>query len=294
MEMNLREKTELYVCDIKLANANLDAIAHTAATELGIAPERVIVVDVRDDTVTLDILQDTVRLEDILGREESLLKALSQIEGVTIVPKTRIHSEGVLGMVALDQETAELLPERLKKIERTIDEKISKRAIVFPTGREIIDGEIADTNTPFLKKVLSEAGYEAVEGPAIDDDPDIVIQALGAAADNGFGLVITTGGTGAEDKDFLVEGVTVLDPHAATPYIVHYPVGQGRHKKDGVRIAVGEMGWTTFVALTGPNPEVKLASPVLLRGLAEKWDKARMADEIAATLRTILPVRSHS
>ena len=294
MEMNLMEKTELYVCDIKLENANLDAIAHTVATELGIDPARVVVVDVRDDTVTLDILQDTVRLEDILGREESLLEALSRIEGVTIIPKTRIHSEGVLGMVALDKETAELLPERLKKIERNIDEKISKRAIVFPTGREIIDNEIADTNTPFLKKALSQAGYEAVEGSIIDDDPDIVIQALGAAADNGFGLVVTTGGTGAEDKDFLVEGVLALDPHAATPYIVHYPAGQGRHKKDGVRIAVGEMGWTTFVALTGPNPEVKLASPVLLRGLAENWDKARLAGEIAGTLRTLLPVRSHS
>ena len=66
---------------------------------------------------------------------------------------------------------------------------------------------------------------------------------------------------------------------------MHYEAGKGRHKKDGVRLAVGETGWTTFVALTGPNPEVRRVSPILLQGLTEKWDKTRLAGEMAGTLR---------
>ena len=66
--------------------------------------------------------------------------------------------------------------------------------------------------------------------------------------------------------------------------MVKFTKGTGRHVKDGVRIAVGNEGLSTIVSLPGPHDEVELAVPVLLQGLAEAWDKARLADALAAVL----------
>ena len=76
--------------------------------------------------------------------------------------------------------------------------------------------------------------------------------------------------------------------NAATPYIVHYTPGWGRHQKDGVRIAVGSLEWTRFVALPGPNDEVRLTGPILAQGLSENWAKILLAEEIARPLRVKL------
>ena len=99
------------------------------------------------------------------------------------------------------------------------------------------------------------------------------------------GLIITTGGVGAEDKDCTVEALLRVDPAAATPYIIKFKIGTGRHIKDGVRIAVGEVGISRFVALPGPTREVKLGLDRLLESQAKKWDKAETADHIASALR---------
>lgn len=90
----------------------------------------------------------------------------------------------------------------------------------------------------------------------------LIVLALKDAVKEGFGLVITTRGVSAEDKDYMVEAIQRLDKEAATPYLVHYHQGEGRHKKDGVRIAIGRLDWTMFVALPGPHDEVQLAMPV--------------------------------
>jgi len=104
----------------------------------------------------------------------------------------------------------------------------------------------------------------------------------------GYGLVVTTGGTGAESKDHVVEAIQALDPMAATPYVVHYHRGQGRHAKDGVRLAVGCVELTMYVALTGPHREVRLVAPVLVRGLKDGMSNAELAEEMAKLLRAEL------
>jgi hypothetical protein len=106
------------------------------------------------------------------------------------------------------------------------------------------------------------------------------------AVDRGYGLVITTGGVGAEDKDFSVEAMTRIDPEAATPWIVKFEVGTGRHVKEGVRIGVGQCGLTTIVNLPGPHDEVVAAGDVLRRHCRTgRIDKAALAAETAAVLR---------
>ncbi len=76
-----------------------------------------------------------------------------------------------------------------------------------------------------------------------------------------------------------------MDPSAATPYILKFEIGTGRHVKDGVRIAVGDVGISRFVALPGPTREVQLSLERLLEALEKKWEKGETAEYIASALR---------
>jgi molybdenum cofactor synthesis domain-containing protein len=158
------------------------------------------------------------------------------------------------------------------------------RVRIFPTGFELIEGRIADTNTPYLVKLFAEAGYLSEAGAALADNLDHLAQGLAVACGE-CGLAVTTGGVGAEDKDFSVEAIQTLDPGAATPYLVRFHKGEGRHVKDGIRLAVGEYQGCLLVALPGPHDEVRLAAPVLIKGIKQGWTKQALAEALAETVR---------
>ena len=288
MSLHLFNKREIFFRGLELSGVNLDLIAAVVAKELGLAEHEVVVVDARADLLTLDILNAEVEVERIAGRGPALLRALSQIPGLRVSADAQIHSEGVLGLINLPAEDAEKLPTALTATERQIRANVARRAVVLPTGSEIIAGHVKDTNTPFLIDLLKSEGFAAEAGPAVPDDLDSTIGALTEACLQGHGLVVTTGGTGAESKDHVVEAIQALDPAAATPYVVHYHRGQGRHAKDGVRLAVGCMELTTYVALTGPHREVRLVAPVLVRGLKQGLSNGQLAEEMANLLRAEL------
>ncbi|MFC2016645.1 molybdopterin-binding protein, partial [Chloroflexota bacterium] len=282
------EKSELFIENIHLNHVNLDDVAKATAIVLGLSPHDVAVIDVRPGEIAIDILRRIVTLEQILGKRQALLLALCSIAGITITEETAVHSEGILGLVNLNEDHFSKLKTGVTQINQQISNTVRFRALVFPTGEEIIKGNIEDTNSPFLVTLLSDMGYKATKGKALEDTFSCIIGALRNAADMGYGLVITTGGVGAEDKDHLVEAIITLDPEAAAPYVVYYTPGHGRHKKDGVRIAVGSVDWTTFIALPGPHDEVQLVAPVLVQGLSEQWDKYSFAERLALPLRAKL------
>ena len=284
MGLNLLEKTELWINDIRLDNANLTALAATVADILGMAYDKVLVVDVRERHVTLDILEKDIPEENIIGKQSAILEALAAMDGVQLSPDSYIHSNGILGMICLEGEDPALMVQRVTTMRDEISEKIAKRAIVFPTGFELRDHMIEDTNTPYLTAQLAAAGYNVSQGKTIEDDEDHMVNALDDAINRAFGLIITTGGVGAEDKDKSVESVLRLDPEAATPYVVKFTPGSGRHVKDGVRIAVGQVGPSLLVSLPGPHDEVELAAGVLIPALAERCPKEEIARRIAVVL----------
>lgn len=294
MELNLLEKTEIWIENLTLDNANLNQVAETVADVLSIDRGQVLVVDVRPNHITLDILKRNVEAKDIFGKEKQLLAALRGIHGLIMTDETAIHSDGILGMICLNEEEAADVIEQMNVMSDQIVQKIKKRAIVFPTGFEVKQGMIEDTNTPLIRRTLEADGYSVTVGPILDDDVDCISARLNNAILDGFGLIITTGGVGAEDKDRSVEGLLTVDAGAATPYIMKFRQGTGRHEKDGVRIGVGSVGQSLLVALPGPNDEVAVGLSTLMTALAGGLDKQATATLIADALTRTLHQKQHS
>lgn len=288
---DLLDKSELLIEGIRLEHGNLNRISDIVAGELGIDPDDVLVIDVRDSSMALDILQKQLDPNVFIGKERAILNRLSHTDGVFVSEETRISSRGMLGWIVADEDEAANMfseLERGRQNTEKITQIIRKRAIVFPSGTEVEAGEIEDTNTPLLISKLTEAGFTAEAGPVLKDDLDLFAGKLRRAMDGGYGVLITTGGVGAENKDFSVEAILRLDPAAATPYIAKFKVGEGRHRKEGIRIAVGQVGFTTLVALPGPNDEVALCADCLIEGLTKGWSKEVLAGQLAKLLRARL------
>lgn len=285
MQYRLLEKTEIWITPIRLHGADLAACASAAGEVLGLTPEQIMVTDAQKEHLVFDVLTPTVEAKQIVARKDALLQALGRVPGVEIDERTEIHSDGILGMISLGPDEGREVLERTEKLQAQLMERLARRAKVFPTGTEVINGQIKDTNTPFLVRELETMGFSVATSPPLPDQLNRIANSLRDAVEEGYGLVITTGGVGAEGKDQTVEALLALDPEAATPYVLKFTRGQGRHAKDGVRLGVGRLGQCTMVTLPGPNDEVRLTWPVLSQGLKENWPKQRLASHLADALR---------
>ena len=285
IEINLLQKTELWIEGITLQNARLDEIAEKVAQALELEPGEVMVVDVREDYMVLDVLRPVLKANQIAGKGKEILREISGIQGVKLLPKASIHSEGALGWICLDEDDYRSAISKASEMGEEIQRRVAKRAIVFSTGFEVEEGLIEDTNFQLIAKRLKENGYSVCFGGVLPDREGAISYRLQKALDEGFGLILTTGGVGAEEKDRTVEALLRVDPQAATPYILKFDVGTGRHVKDGVRIAVGKVGLSRLIALPGPTREVEVGLNRLLEGLDRGWDDVKIAEHIASGLR---------
>ncbi len=292
LEYRLLEKTELWISPVELQRADLTLCARAAARVLGLSPDEIMVTDVLEDRVTLDILVPTVQADRIVAREKDLLEALASVPGIHVKADTRVHSDGILGLISLDEAQGKEVLERSRAMVSEIAEHIRKRAVVFATGREVLKGQIQDTNTPFLIAALRSEGYHASQGGILEDKVSAIVGAFRRAAERGYGLILTTGGIGAEGKDQTLEALAEVDLRASLPRILEFHRGQGRHAKDAVRIGVGLFKQTRIVCLPGPHDEVLLAWPVLLEGLNADQNEKVLAEAIAAALRQKFLARS--
>lgn len=286
-EYDLLNKTELSFKGIRLENADLGQIAEVVAQALGLGRNDLLVTDVRGENLVLDILKRGLDAENILGRERVLLQSLSRLSGVKIAEDASVHSRGLLSWVAADPADAKEALEESKKMAGQMRRRLSRTAVVFATGAELANGQVRDTNGPAIRDRLIGEGYSVKFGPTLKDDDLLIAAHLKQTLEEGYGLVLTTGGVGAEDKDRTIEAVLLLDPDAATPSIVKYELGVGRHKhKDCVRIAVGQLFDAFIVALPGPTDEVLLGINALAEGLAVPGiSKNALAERIASVLR---------
>ena len=285
MELELFEKTEIWIRPIQIQEVNLDLVAEKVAEVLNLKKREVMVVDAREDLITLDVLKKAVNAQDIIGKKEALLHALAQIPGVSLAPETTIHSEGILGLIDIeDQKVAKGLLGKMKRLGQQISDHISKRSIVFPSGSEVKKGFIQDTNSPYIQTRLKKEGFSVTLGEVLEDDLELIVTVLTKAVNGGSGLIITTGGVGAESKDRMIEALLELDPEASTPYIIRYEKGTGRHEKDGVKIGVAYVKPSFIIALPGPHEEVKIGIEVIIEGLKKGQNKEELALSLSKTL----------
>ena len=154
MEDRLLNKTEIWVGPLGLSDVNLGRCASAVARTLSLPEETVSVTDAQEGHLVFDVMSPTVGAENIIARKEAMLAALSAVPGVSITPATDIHSDGILGLINVaPAERADIL-RKSQAMGREIADRISKRAMIFPTGTEVINQLIEDTNTPFLKNQL--------------------------------------------------------------------------------------------------------------------------------------------
>ena len=292
-DVQLLGKTEIWMQGVSLQGTNLPELARVAASVLALPEDKVFVTDVRESLVVLDVLQPKVSLERVVGKQQQVFDALACLPGVTIAANAEIHSEGVLGVIGTSREQAEALVVNAERMERQIAEYASGRITVISTGAEIIAGEVEDTNFAAISEYMGDAGFEVFYGGIAGDTEREIAGMIARLSGEGYGLIITTGGVGAEDKDHTVEAVEALDPDLAIAILAQYKKGHGRHVKDAVRICVGQLGWSTIISLPGPTHEVKLALPVIVEKLKAGTTAAHLVEAIAEPLRSTLPAMHH-
>ena len=287
-EVELLDKTEVWIRGVALNAADLRLLAASAAQALDLEPDLVFVTDARDDHVVFDVLKPRMELGSIVGREGELLAALGEVAGVTVSAGASVHSRGVLGMIGTPPEMVDQTLSRATEIDNRLRSYVSSRVAVVSTGPEVVAGSIKDTNVLIAQDILGRAGFEVTAAGAVVDDEDAIVGRVLRLVSDGFGVVITTGGVGAEDKDRTIEALQRCDPHLVTEVLSTYAVGHGRHVKPHVRIGVGQIEWTRLIALPGPTREVQAALPIVVQGLQQGWDDIRLAQALGEVLRACL------
>ncbi len=81
------------------------------------------------------------------------------------------------------------------------------RAGILVTGTEVLTGRVRDRNGPWLAERLLEEGVDLAQISIVGDRPGDLQDALGAMAEAGLDLVITSGGLGPTADDLTAEVV---------------------------------------------------------------------------------------
>lgn len=139
------------------------------------------------------------------------------------------------------------------------------RALVVTVSNRVSTGVYADRGGPLLVAGLTELGFE-VAGPQVVADGDPVEQALRAAVDSAYDVVVTTGGTGITPLDLTPEMTRrVLDREVPglAESLRAYGVAQGVPAAALSRGLAGVAGRTLVVNLPGSSGGVRDGLAVL-------------------------------
>ena len=79
---------------------------------------------------------------------------------------------------------------------REVGEAHMRRALIQPTGDELLAGIIEDTDSPIICALLGQIGIQSVIAPPAQDDEAVLEQAVRQAAREGYDLMVLIGGSG--------------------------------------------------------------------------------------------------
>lgn len=153
-------------------------------------------------------------------------------------------------------------------------------ARVITVSTRAAAGVYADVSGPLLVTALADLGFEVGE-PVVVADGDPVGQALRAAIESGYAVVITTGGTGLNPNDHTPEQTRpLLDreiPHLAAA-IARRGVDAGIPTAMLSRGLAGATGATLVVNLPGSRGGAKDGMAVLAPVLEHAVSQLRGGD----------------
>jgi nicotinamide-nucleotide amidase len=84
---------------------------------------------------------------------------------------------------------------------------MSVRAGIIVTGNEVLNGQVQDSNGPWISERLAELGVEVANILVVADRPDDLESALRYMEEEGMDLVVTSGGLGPTADDLTAEVV---------------------------------------------------------------------------------------
>ncbi len=136
------------------------------------------------------------------------------------------------------------------------------KAIIIPTGDEVRDGIIVDTDSPMIRDSLlrlnPDCAVEVTE--AIDDDPVIIRETILKTVDRMVDLIVLIGGSGGGHrhsaslgKDFTHSALDDLMPEATSGSLY------GKNGHLWCRLVCGRINRTLIINVPGPFAEARAA-----------------------------------
>ncbi len=166
-----------------------------------------------------------------------------------------------------------------------------KKVLLIPTGNEICQGTVLDTNSPALMEIVLEKFPRAAVQrlSPIEDNPETIYKTIEAHLD--WDLMILIGGSG---------GGKNCDPDLA-PDMTHLVLDSLLEEKQEKRIygynghlwsrlLIGKLQKNNLVAnVPGPYVEAVAAGKALINAIAQNQDLAAISENVAAAVLAQYP-----
>lgn len=168
------------------------------------------------------------------------------------------------------------------------------KAVIIPTGNEILSGIVVDTNSPAIMQIILE-NYPKCEitrlTPVMDKEREI-LKVIDKHVNNSNELVIIIGGSGGGHRyvDTLAEDYT----HSAlSRYLEDFSAREiyGKNGHLWSKIVCGKKGSTIVINVPGPYVEAIAATKTLISCIKENiTDKNVLCQNVAETVLSNYPL----
>ncbi|MDX9872321.1 MAG: molybdopterin-binding protein [Clostridia bacterium] len=166
-----------------------------------------------------------------------------------------------------------------------------QKAVVIPTGNEIMTGVVLDTNSPAILEIILEKYPQALvirAQPAADETEEI-IRVLKLYGDSDLIVLIGGSGGGKAYDPSLADDVT----HFALEKVLADRQVQEIYGYNGhlwSRLIIGKLGQTIVANVPGPFVEAVAAAGVIVRGLAQGLDLSAISRQTAQAVLAQYPL----
>lgn len=166
-----------------------------------------------------------------------------------------------------------------------------EKVLLIPTGNEICQGIVLDTNSPALMEIILEKFPQACVQrlSPVQDDVDAIRKAI--EDHRNWNLIILIGGSGGGkqyDPDLAADMT-----HPALEHLLQQKIEKRIYGYNGhlwSRLLVGKLAEETLIAnVPGPYVEAVAAGKALIASLAEGQDLSAVSERVAAAVLAQYP-----